>query len=142
MSRIERQIEYCGRMRRGRPGPSRTARAVVSRIEALHLNLRGMHVLTEAATGAYAVTPVIAAAAGATVTALAGASRYGTVADAIEQVTALAEELDVSRRIHIVDSLSPDDIGRADIVTNSGHLAPGRRVRQPDEARDCPRADV
>ena len=51
-------------------------------IERCQLDLAGQVVLTEAATGAYAVTPVLAALAGAQVYALAAATRYATHAGA------------------------------------------------------------
>jgi hypothetical protein len=50
-------------------------------IDRLELDLSGKVVLTEAATGAYIVTPVIAALAGAEVYAFTKDTRYGTVAD-------------------------------------------------------------
>jgi hypothetical protein len=111
-------------MRRGHQLQSPTARSVVRRIAALDLDLRGLHVLTEAATGPYSATPVIAAAAGATVTAVAKASHHGSVADAIGHVMQLASELRVAGQIRITESLSASDIGSADIATNSGHLRP------------------
>jgi len=102
----------------------RTARSISTRIAALALDLRGLHVLTEGATGVYAVTPVLAAAAGARVTALTRASRHGSVDDVRRQVHELAAELQVADRIEIVESLSAAEIARADLVTNSGHLRP------------------
>ncbi len=102
----------------------RTARAIVERIAVLDLNLSGLQVLTEAATGAYAVTPVIAAVAGAEVVVLSRDSRYGTVAEAWSQTSALAAELGVRHRIRMVDELDRLTVSKADIVTNSGHLRP------------------
>jgi hypothetical protein len=88
------------------------------------LDLKGCRVLTEAATGAYVVTPVIAAVAGAEVTALTKTTRHGTADMVREQTSALADQLGVAQRIQVVESLSAHDIGLADIVTNSGHLRP------------------
>ena len=73
---------------------------------------------------AYAVTPVIAAAAGANVTVLAKSTKFGSVQDIRNQVLSLAKDLHVEQRIEIVDSLTTAHIARADIVTNSGHLRP------------------
>ena len=54
-----------------------------TRIEALGLDLDGLEVVTEAATGAYACTAVIAALAGARVTAMArDTARHGSAEDA------------------------------------------------------------
>lgn len=105
-------------------GLSRLAKSIERRVEAVELDLHGLSVLTEAATGAYCVTPVIAAFAGAHVTALAKESRYGSVEDVRADVFALANELEVVDRIKIVESIGPEQIGSADIVTNTGHLRP------------------
>jgi hypothetical protein len=102
----------------------RVARSIVRRIKLTSLDLSGLNVLTEAATGPYCVTPVIAAAAGANVVAFAKSSRYGTPRDATNSVLNLAHELNVRHRIRITECLLSDDIQRADIVTNSGHLRP------------------
>ena len=56
----------------------RLVRLMTAAIERCELDLSGRVVLTEAATGAYAVTPVLAALAGAQVYALAAATRYAT----------------------------------------------------------------
>ena len=58
----------------------RLVRLMTAAIERCQLDLAGQVVLTEAATGAYAVTPVLAALAGAQVCALAAATRlcHGT----------------------------------------------------------------
>ena len=65
-----------------RPGlnSQRLVRLMQQAIERCQLQLDNLTVLTEAATGAYAVTPVIAAIAGAKkVFAIARSSRYGTL---------------------------------------------------------------
>jgi hypothetical protein len=117
--------EQVGTSRAGRGSPHELARQVRSAIDALQLDLSGSVVLTEAATGAYVVTPTIAAAAGAThVYAVTGDSRHGTVDDVVTATTALAEELGVGDRITITTERSTDLFTMADIVTNSGHLRP------------------
>jgi hypothetical protein len=93
-------------------------------IELLKLDLSGLRVVTEAATGAYVVTPVIAAAAGAEVTALAKESRYGSVSQVRNQTRRLAREMGVDGNITIVESLGDHDWQAADVITNSGHLRP------------------
>jgi len=97
---------------------------IADRIAALKLDLTGLHVLTEAATGAYAVTPVIAAMAGANVVAMAKATQFGDVAQVAREVLSLAEAANVRDQIRIVESIAGAEIRRADIVTNSGHLRP------------------
>ena len=98
---------------------------LVHQVKALQLNLKGKTVLTEAATGAYIVTPVLAALAGAKVFAFSKTTRYGTV----EEVFAGTKELagtfkEFPLDIHFTDKLIPEIIKQADIITNSGHLRP------------------
>jgi hypothetical protein len=94
-------------------------------VAATELDLSGLTVLTEAATGAYAVTPVIAAAAGAKrVYALTKPTRYGTVADVKQQTLELASSIGVADRIDVLETIGPDVLENVDIVTNSGHLRP------------------
>jgi hypothetical protein len=97
-------------------------RAAVRRLD---LDLTGRAVVTEAATGAYAVTPVLAALAGARRTrALAGDSVYGTADEAVACTHALAAAAGVEHRIALVTSKADAGLAEADIVTNSGHLRP------------------
>jgi hypothetical protein len=103
----------------------RLGRLMRQAVEAMGLNLRDMVVLTEAATGPYAVTPVIAALANAGhVYAFTRSSRHGTVSDVTELTLRLASSVGVADRISIIESISPDILGSVDIVTNSGHLRP------------------
>lgn len=113
--------------RRQRPGfmPARLARLCSEAIERLDLRLDGRNVLTEAANGAYAVTPVLAALAGADKVVAVGAdTRYGSFADSRAEVEDLAKRLGVMQRIEIVDTLRSDHWRAADVVTNSGHVRP------------------
>jgi len=97
-------------------------RAAVGRCQ---LNLSGAVVLTEAATGAYAVTPVLAALAGAAeVLAVARPTRHGTVQAITDQTMSLARAAGMQERIRVVAEKRAVDVGRADVVTNSGHVRP------------------
>ncbi|GHF72037.1 hypothetical protein FHX82_000748 [Amycolatopsis bartoniae] len=88
-------------------------------VRRMRLDLSGRVVVTEAATGAYAVTPVLAAMAGAReVRALSRDSRYGTAAEAEAEVWALAPD------VRFFHEKNADLFAGADIVTNSGHLRP------------------
>lgn len=89
----------------------------------LKLDLKGKVVLTEAATGAYVVTPIIAAIAGAKVYAYTQNSKYGTIQEVKEQTLAIAKSFG-DLNIHIIDELSSEILSIADIITNSGHLRP------------------
>jgi len=81
--------------------------------------------LTEAASGAYIVTPVLAAIAGAKVFAFSKTTRYGKMEDVFSATRVLADSFsEFPLDIHLVDQLSPEIIAQADIITNSGHLRP------------------
>lgn len=89
------------------------------------LDLSELTVLTEAATGAYAVTAVLAAMAGARhVYAFTRTTRHGTSAEAREQTLKLADSVGVANRIDVLEQITPDILHQTDIVTNSGHLRP------------------
>lgn len=103
----------------------RLARLIAGAVDTFSLRLDGRLVLTEAATGNYAVTPVIAALAGADVIAFTRASRFGTVDEVVQQTRELADTVRPGLSLKVVTSL--DDrlsIGRVDIVTNTGFLRP------------------
>jgi hypothetical protein len=110
-----------------RPGlnTARLVGLVHAAVARCRIDLRGATVFTEAATGAYAVTPVLAALAGADqVYALGRSTCHGTVAEAAYQTRTLARESGVADRIEIVSEKCPDLLARSDVVTNSGHVRP------------------
>lgn len=105
--------------------PHRLLRLMRDTVQRCRLNLSGAVVLTEAATGAYAVTPVLAALAGADrVLCLTRDTRYGTAAAATEETCRLAELAGVVSRLEVHRERSPELFARADVVTNSGHVRP------------------
>jgi hypothetical protein len=109
-----------------RPGlnPTRLARLMSDAIRSCRLDLRAHTVLTEAATGAYVVTPVLAAMAGAKVYALAASTGYAT-ANTLERITSdLARAAGVSERIQFIREKNSSVIADADIITNSGQVRP------------------
>ena len=94
-------------------------------VRALELDLKGKTVLTEAASGAYIVTPILAAIAGAKVYAFSKTTRYGKVEEVFSSTRALADSFaEFPLDIQLVDQLNPEIIAQADIITNSGHLRP------------------
>jgi len=109
-----------------RPGlnPHRIAALVERAVERSELDLRGKVVLTEAACGAYVVTPVLAARAGADVLAITRDTSHGSVDEVIAQTRTVARLAGVEDRIEIVTGRSKAIVERADIVTNSGHVRP------------------
>ena len=110
-----------------RPGfnPHRLIALIQRSIQRCELQLDNLTVLTEAATGAYVVTPVIAAMAGAKkVFAITQSSRYGTIEEVKAQTQQLAKIGGVSEKIEFITNKSPDIVAQADIITNSGHVRP------------------
>ena len=105
--------------------PDRVARLIDDTVRILELDLSGVTVLTEAATGPYSVTPVIAFKAGAKrVLALTADSRYGSAETAISQTRALESFCDVSRATEIHVQRDVGLFADADLVTNLGFVRP------------------
>jgi hypothetical protein len=109
-----------------RPGlnPLRLVRLMATAIDRCKLDLAGLAVLTEAASGAYVVTPILAAMAGADVYALADGTAYAS-SDEIKSLTIeLATLAGVIDRIQLMPGKSAACIAGADIITNSGQVRP------------------
>jgi len=103
----------------------RCKKLVNNAINTFALDLSGLIVLTEAATGYYLLTPVIAAIAGAKrVYALTRDSLYGKAVDVRDKLMQLAERWSIANRIEVVFSRESPLIGQADIVTNLGFVRP------------------
>jgi hypothetical protein len=104
---------------------ARLAKLLPQTIAAFHLDLSGLTILTEAASGAYVVTPIIAALAGAhRVVALTGESRYASTDVVIAQTRELASLVGVPAAVEIHTKRSADLFACADIITNLGFLRP------------------
>ncbi len=98
---------------------------LVRQADALQLDLKGKTILTEAASGAYIVTPVLAAIAGAKVYAFSKSTRYGTVDEVFASTKALAETFKkFPLDIHLIDTVNSAIVAEADMITNAGHLRP------------------
>jgi hypothetical protein len=98
---------------------------LIKQVKALNLNLKGKVVLTEAASGAYVVTPLIAAIAGAKVFAYSKTTKYGTVSEIFSKTQQYIDEYNEGElNITFIKELTPEIIAQADIITNSGHLRP------------------
>ena len=104
----------------------RAKRLIKEFIDCLNLDLSGLVVLTEAASGNYAFTPLIAAMANAEkVIAVTKDSKYGRAEDIIDNTRSIAKTFGIKRdSIHILDDLRPDLIEEADIITNLGFVRP------------------
>ena len=91
----------------------------------LQLDLSGLTVLTEAASGLYVVTPVIASLAGSKqVMALTRDSHYASADSVIAQTRALEILCDADSKIEIYTKRSLDLFAEANIVTNLGFVRP------------------
>lgn len=112
----------------GHPVPGlnqlRLTRLMQHVIDGCRLDLRGLRVLTEAASGPYIVTPLLAAMAGAQVTAITRSTAYGSAETITAETLALAALAGVADQIAVTTERSPDLFAWADIVTNSGHVRP------------------
>jgi hypothetical protein len=103
----------------------RILQLIGERIAHFRLDLAGLTVLTEAATGYYRLTPVIAALAGADrVLALTRATRFGSVEEVRRQTAYLAGQARVQDRIEIESERLPEVFGAADLLTNLGGVRP------------------
>jgi hypothetical protein len=89
------------------------------------LNLAGLTVFTEAATGSYKYAPIIAALADADrVFAITGDSKYGSKEDVGMQTMIEADVLGVHDKIVILYGKDSDCLSRSDIITNLGFVRP------------------
>lgn len=94
-------------------------------ISTFSLDLSGLAVLTEAATGYYMLTPLIGALAGADgVYVLSRDSRFGKAKDIYRETKQLARVWKVEDRIEILVDRSDSRIEKVDIVTNLGFVRP------------------
>jgi hypothetical protein len=133
---------------------ARCYRLIQDIIEFLELDLEGVVVLTEIGSGNFIYTPFIAACAGSTeVYCLAKDSPYGSAKQIVADGLNLASQWDLTDRLHIVPSLDPATINKADIVTNLGflrpidrqfisHMKPGSVIPYMREAWEYRREDV
>ena len=104
---------------------SRFIETIKESIRKLELDLEDLVVLTEAASGNYACTPIISALAGSEkVYAYGRDSRFGKAKDVIANIKKIAAKLEVNDKIEFITELDEDLISQADIVTNLGPLRP------------------
>lgn len=102
----------------------RMVRLLESICRSSELDLDGLTVYTEAASGPYLGNPVLAALAGAEVYALVCDSSYASASDVERDTVELARRLDLADKIHIVGEKHREDVARSDFITNSGFVRP------------------
>lgn len=109
----------------GIANPDRVVKLISKTLHLLDIDLTDLTVLTEAASGPYVVTPIIASLAGAKhVYALTRDSQFATIQQVIDQTRALETLCGVQNKIEIMTERHPDLFSQADIVTNLGFVRP------------------
>src|SRR3974390_943380 len=104
---------------------ARSYRLVTDAIAKFGLDLRGRVVLTEAATGHYQLTPIIAAQAGADrVLALARDTRFGAARAISDALLERCRRWECSGDVETVFARDDPALGTADIITNLGAVRP------------------
>jgi hypothetical protein len=105
--------------------PTRAVRLMRSMIRDLDIDLTGMNVLTEAASGPFAVTPVLAAMAGASrVVATGRGSSWGAYGEVREHLLQLAHQAGCAEVIEVSDRPAIEHAPGMHIVTNLGFVRP------------------
>jgi len=103
----------------------RTERLIDQARAKFRLDLSDLVVYTEAATGYFSLTPIIAALSGAKkVIALGADSKYGSFLEAKRTIQELARIYGCERRIRIAKEKRKEEVSEADIVTNLGFVRP------------------
>jgi hypothetical protein len=103
----------------------RIERLLLSAIRDLKLDLTGLRVLTEAASGPFATTALAAALAGAeTVLAVSRDSRFGLAREVSAEIAAWAAELGVADQLTLQTGRPVFASGGIDLVTNLGFVRP------------------
>jgi hypothetical protein len=103
----------------------RSARLAEEFVERFGLDLAGLTVLTEAASGPYLATPLLAALAGAErVLAWTRDSRYARPDEVEEETRRAARAWGVGARIELTAERPDAHVAAADIITNSGFVRP------------------
>lgn len=103
----------------------RIKKLIEKAVSKFSLDLSGLTVLTEAASGYYSLTPIIAAAGRAeSVLALTRDSQYGRASEIHDLTLDLAHQFGIDSKIEILFKRDDPRIKSADIVTNLGFVRP------------------
>lgn len=105
--------------------PKRTVRLMKSVVKDLNIDLTGMNVLTEAASGPFVVTPVLAAMSGANhVVAVGRNSAWGRFDEVRAHLLQLAHDAGCAELIEVSDRPAIEHAPGMHIVTNLGFVRP------------------
>lgn len=105
--------------------PQQSYKLCVNLIDKYNINLTGLTILTEAASGVYMYNPMILILAGAKrVLTFCRGSRFGSVKQVETFMRSIYGAVGLNERYEFITDLTNEHIGSADIVTNSGHLRP------------------
>lgn len=119
-------------------GLERYIKIAEAKVNDLHLDLSGLHVITECASKAYGFMPVIAAMAGARVSAIGKDSSYGSFEDNRSAIVSILDHVGVTDKVAFFkDSLPAHIYNEADILTNSGFIRPITKDKITQLKRTC-----
>lgn len=100
-------------------------KTILNSINKFKLDLNELNIFTEAASGNYIVTPLIAALGNAkTVWAFAKDSEYGTIHDNKKTLMEYAKQFGVDDRIKVIFEKEATILRQCDIITNTGFVRP------------------
>jgi len=103
----------------------RKRKIVQDAIDKFEVNLHGLSVFTEAATGNYLYTPIMVALSGAEhVFAVTSDSGYGKKEEVKEQTLKEAKELGVDGKVVVLFKKDRKYLSKSDVITNSGFVRP------------------
>lgn len=115
----------------------RIIRLIEKAFNNFNIKLYNKILLTEAATGNYICTPILAALAGAKVYALAKETKYGTIKQIRDEIFSIGKMLNVDNKISIINCLDEIILGEIDIVTNTGFIRPINKLFIDKLKKDC-----
>lgn len=103
----------------------RARRLMKESVKRYGLDLSGLTVLTEAATGHFSTTASLAALGGAQrVLLLAADSRFGSAKEALDQTFSLAESVKMREKLDVLESRMDSRLNEVQVITNLGFVRP------------------
>lgn len=88
------------------------------------LDLKGLTIYTEAASGHYLYAPILAALAGAKVYAEAKDTRYSSAVNVINELSNTIQKFGLENKIEVFEGRSKVRLRLSHIITNSGNVRP------------------